>query len=47
MFRLLCVVSMDISNDPVKVFTLKIGILLVTVWRLPMSAYKHDVLFNY
>ena len=48
----LYVVSIDISNDPVKegIYSIYIEnrkILLVTVWRLPMSAYKHDVLFNY
>ena len=43
------VVSIDISNDPVRegIYIENRKILLVTVWRLPMSAYKHDVLFNY
>ena len=49
MFGVLYVVSIDISNDPVRegIYIENRKILLVTVWRLPMSAYKHDVLFNY
>ena len=54
MFDVLYVVSIDISNHPVKegIYIANRKKLLVTVWRcgvwrLPMSAYKHDVLFNY
>lgn len=50
---MLYVVSIHISNDPVEVFTqenrkiLLLAVWRCGVWRLPMSAYKHDVLFNY
>ena len=53
MLGVLYVVSMHISNDPVEVFTqenrkiLLLAVWRCGVWRLPMSAYKHDVLFNY
>ena len=42
-----CLVCYALSVGQEGIYIENRKILLVTVWRLPMSAYKHDVLFNY